>query len=165
MGKLTKLVVFGASQTGKTSILENLIYGEYASDDRYKTLEDIYLAQIDTERGVKETVRIQDTAGITDKDSFKCVELIKKEIDKTREKKDICIVVIGNKSDLASERQVDTNMALNWASKEKVRLFEVSSNNRKAIAEPFIHICSKMTQPPAKSTLLGGRRMKQQSID
>uniref|UniRef100_H2YV50 NF-kappa-B inhibitor-interacting Ras-like protein 2 n=1 Tax=Ciona savignyi TaxID=51511 RepID=H2YV50_CIOSA len=194
MGKVTKLVICGASQTGKTSLLENMIYGDYASQERYKTIEDTYLAHIDTERGVKETVRIQDTCGtdwmsssnvannlpkhyfhfgdgfvlvysITDKDSFKCVEMIKKEIDKSREKKDISIVVIGNKADLASERQVDMNSAINWASKEKVRLFEVSSNNRKAIAEPFIHICSKMTQPPAKSTLLGGRRIKQQSID
>ena len=178
MGKITKLVICGASSTGKTSILENLLYGEHACDTLFKTIEDTYLAQIDTDRGVKETVRIQDTPGIeanaantikhyfhfgdgfilvysvTSKESFKCMESIKKEIEKTREKKDITIVVVGNKCDLQSERQVETSNALSWASKEKVKLFETSTSNRKLLAEPFISICSKMTQPPVKSIIL-----------
>nr|CAB3264342.1 NF-kappa-B inhibitor-interacting Ras-like protein 2 [Phallusia mammillata] len=190
MGKITRLVVCGASKTGKTSILEHLIYGEHACSVQYKTIEDTYLAQIDTDRGVKETVKIQDTGGadwmnattfprhyfhfgdgfvlvynVTDKDSFKCVEVIKKEIEKAREKKDISIVVIGNKCDLEGEKVVDTNFAQNWATKEKVKLFETCISKHKQLAEPFIHLCSKMTQPPVKSTLLGSRRMKQQSID
>jgi len=187
MGKLTKLVICGAAGTGKTSMLKHLIYGEHACTVNYETVEDVYLAQIDTDRGVKETVRIQDTRGtdwisfpkhyfhfgdgfilvydITDKDSFKWVEFIKKEIDKAREKKDVSIVVIGNKSDLQTQRAVDINMAQNWASKEKVKLFEICTSDRKLLAEPFVFLCSKMTQPQGKSTLLGSRRMKQQSIE
>ena len=189
MGKTVRLVVCGASDTGKTAILENLIYGENAQVVQYKTIEDTYLAQIDTERGVKETVKIHDTPGsecstttfpkhylhfgegfvlvysITSQFSFNCVEYIKKEIDRTREKKDVSVIVIGNKSDLQSDREVTLTQAQNWAAKEKVRLFETTIKNRKSLAEPFMYICSRMTQPPAKTTLLGARKIKQQSFE
>ena len=190
MGKIVRLVVCGTSGVGKTAILENMIYGEHAHDVRHATIEDTYLAQVDTDRGVKETVKIHDTPGrectpsrfpkhylhygegfvlvysITDKNSFHCVENIKKEIDKTREKKEVSIIVVGNKSDLEAERKVNFEAAQNWAAREKVKLFEVTIKNRKSLAEPFINICSKMTLPPAKSTILGARRAKQQqSID
>ena len=189
MGKTVKLVICGASDTGKTSILENLIYGEHAQTVQYKTIEDTYLAQIDTDRGVKETVKIYDTPGseftlsgfpkhylhfgdgfilvysITSKETFKCMELVKKEIDRTREKKDVTIIAIGNKCDLETKREVEYSAAQSWATKEKVRLFETTTKNRKLLAEPFVHICSRMTQPVAKTTLLGARRLKQQSID
>lgn len=189
MGKTVRMVVCGATSTGKTSILENLIYGEHAQTIQYKTIEDTYLAQIDTDRGVKETVKIHDTPGVefttsgfpkhylhygdgfvlvysvTSKETFKCIELIKKEIDRIREKKEVTIIAIGNKCDLESQREVDYTAAQNWASKEKVRLFETTIKNRKLLAEAFMYICSRMTQPPAKTTLLGTRRLKQQSID
>ena len=190
MGKTIRLVVCGASNCGKTAMLEHLIYGEHAHDIQYKTIEDTYLAQIDTDRGVKETAKIHDTPGsectatnfpkhylhfgegfllvysITSMNSFLCIENVKKEIEKTREKKDVTIVVVGNKSDLEAEREVGAAFAQNWASKEKVRLFETNIKNRKSLAEPFVHICSRMSQPPVKSTLLGARRIKQaQSVD
>ena len=184
MGKISRLVACGLSGVGKTSILEHMIYGDIDSDKPYKTIEDTYLAQVDTDRGVKETIKIVDTCGddwsepqsfpkhyfnfgdgfvlvysITNKDSFTCVENIKKELEKCR--KDIFIVIIGNKSDQQEQRQVETTLVSNYVSKEKVKHFEVSVYNRKLLAEPFVYITSKMTQPPAKSTILGRGRIKQ----
>ena len=189
MGKISRLVACGLSGVGKTSILEHLIYGNNIDNDNnepYKTIEDTYLAQVDTDRGVKETIKVVDTCGddwsdpqsypkhyfnfgdgfilvysITSKESFACVESIKKELEKCR--KDAFVVVVGNKSDQQEHRQVDASAVSSYVSKEKVKHFEVSKCNKKLLAEPFVYITSKMTQPPAKSTILGRGRIKTQN--
>jgi len=186
MGKISRLVACGLSGVGKTAILEHLIYGNIDNNEPYKTIEDTYLAQVDTDRGVKETIKVVDTCGddwcdpqsypkhyfnfgdgfilvysITSKESFICVENIKKELEKCR--KDAFIVMVGNKSDQQELRQVDTSLVSSYVSKEKVKHFEVSKCNKKLLAEPFVYITSKMTQPPAKSTILGRGRIKQQN--
>lgn len=192
MVKICKLVVCGGPGVGKTTLLEHAIYGEYANKNLWHTKEDLYLAQIDTDRGVKEQVRIMDTCGndwinassmskhylifgegfllvysSTDKESFRCVEIMKREIERARDKKDIVIAVVCNKTDLHPQRQVDPAMVQKWASKEKVRVFNTNMHSRTTILEPFIYVCSRLTQPPQKSTLLpiGNRRTKQSSID
>lgn len=76
-----------------------------------ETQEDIYVGSIETDRGVREQVRFYDTRGLRDglelpkhcfsctdgyvlvystdsKESFKRVELLKKEIDKSKDKKE-----------------------------------------------------------------------------
>ena len=64
----------------------------------------------------------------------------------------VAIVVIGNKTDLSSRRQVDSTQALNWASREKLKLFEVSSLNRESLCEPFTYLSSRLNPPPNKTT-------------
>ena len=62
MGKTQKVVICGARGCGKTSILEKVIYdnnGPFSS-----TVEDVYVANIETDRGTKEQLRFYDTAGI-----------------------------------------------------------------------------------------------------
>lgn len=77
-----------------------------------ETQEDIYVGSIETDRGVRELVRFYDTRGLRDglelpkhcfsctdgyvlvystdsKESFKRVELLKKEIDKSKDKKEV----------------------------------------------------------------------------
>jgi len=77
-----------------------------------ETQEDIYVGSIETDRGVREQVRFYDTRGLRDglelpkhcfsctdgyvlvystdsKESFKRVELLKKEIDKCKDKKEV----------------------------------------------------------------------------
>lgn len=188
MVKTCKLVVCGGPGVGKTTLLENAIYGEHANKNTCRTKEDIYIAQIDTDRGVREQVRIMDTCGndwinandmskhylhfgdgfilvysTTDKESFRCVEILKREIERTRDKKDVVIAIVCNKTDLNPQRQVDPAVAQKWATKEKVKVFNTSMHNRAGILEPFVYVCSRLTQPPQKSTLLpiGSRRTKQ----
>lgn len=80
-----------------------------------ETQEDIYVGSIETDRGVREQVRFYDTRGLRDglelpkhcfsctdgyvlvystdsKESFKRVELLKKEIDKSKDKKEASIL-------------------------------------------------------------------------
>lgn len=73
--------------------------------------------------------------------------------------------MLGNKADLSAERQVDIQSAVSWATKEKVRLAEVSAFDRKSLIEPFIYLVSKINPPPSKSTFPQlGRKGKAGSI-
>uniref|UniRef100_A0A3Q2YLX3 NFKB inhibitor interacting Ras-like 2 n=1 Tax=Hippocampus comes TaxID=109280 RepID=A0A3Q2YLX3_HIPCM len=91
-------------------------------------------------------------SSIDSKESFKRMEALKKDIDRHRDKKEVTIVVLGNKLDKQEERRVDANMAQNWAKNEKVRLWELSVADRRTLIEPFVYLASKMTQPQSKST-------------
>ena len=105
-----KVVVCGARGCGKTSVLEKLIYGNNGPFS--STIEDVYVANIETDRGTKEKIRFYDTAGldsqqrevprhllaaadgfvivysVEDKQSFTLAEAIRKEIKNSGEKKD-----------------------------------------------------------------------------
>lgn len=65
MGKTSKIVVCGMKGVGKTAVLEQLIYGNVnLKSSFYPTIEDIYVANIETDRGTKERVCFYDTAGL-----------------------------------------------------------------------------------------------------
>lgn len=54
------MVVCGARGCGKTSVLEKLIYGNNGPFS--STIEDVYVVNIETDRGSKEKIRFYDTA-------------------------------------------------------------------------------------------------------
>lgn len=79
-----------------------------------ETQEDVYVASVETDRGVKEQLRLYDTKGLHDGqdlpkhyysvadgfvlvysidslESFRRVDTVKKEIDKSRDKKEACL--------------------------------------------------------------------------
>ncbi|XP_032890967.1 NF-kappa-B inhibitor-interacting Ras-like protein 2 isoform X2 [Amblyraja radiata] len=189
MGKSCKVVVCGLASVGKTAILEQVLYGNHiVGSETNETLEDIYVGSIETDRGVREQVRFYDTKGLKEGtelpkhyysfadgfvlvysidswESYKRVEALKKEIDRSRDKKEVTIVVLGNKCDLPDGRRVDHEAVQQWAKTEKVRLWEVSVAERKSLIEPFVHLASKMTQPQSKSTFPLSRKKGSGSID
>lgn len=189
------------------------------------TIEDIYVANVDTDRGTRERIRFIDTEGIDDdrikelprhlltiadgfvivyaiddEHSFQIAEVIRKDIERNKEKKEVLevtekkyfetwtvhsqkskmyraflsfmrqtpwfptgcscfvfpcqvtILTLGNKLDLSGRRQVESVQALNWASREKIKLAEVSSLDRESLKEPFVHLSSKLNPPPNKSS-------------
>ncbi|KAG8442926.1 hypothetical protein GDO86_011658 [Hymenochirus boettgeri] len=185
MGKGSRVVVCGFAAVGKTAILEQVLYGNYTVGlPAFETLEDIYMASVETERGVKEQLRLYDTQGLQEDtelpkhyisladgfilvysvsslESFRQVQMLKKEVDRHRDKKEMVIIVLGNKLDLAEERQVDTEMAQHWARSEKLKLWEVSVTDRKSLLEPFTQLASKLNQMQSKPTFpLPGRKSK-----
>uniref|UniRef100_A0A8C1A047 NF-kappa-B inhibitor-interacting Ras-like protein 1 n=1 Tax=Castor canadensis TaxID=51338 RepID=A0A8C1A047_CASCN len=182
MGKGCKVVVCGLL-SGKTAILEQLLYGNHTIGmEDSETMEDVYMASVETDRGVKEQLHLYDTRGlqegvelpkhyfsfadgfvlvysVNNLESFQRVELLKKEIDKFKEK-EVAIVVLGNKIDLSEQRQVDAEVAQQWAKSEKVRLWEVTVTDRKTLIEPFTLLAS-LSQPQSKSSFpLPGRKNK-----
>nr|XP_033785839.1 NF-kappa-B inhibitor-interacting Ras-like protein 1 [Geotrypetes seraphini]XP_033785840.1 NF-kappa-B inhibitor-interacting Ras-like protein 1 [Geotrypetes seraphini]XP_033785841.1 NF-kappa-B inhibitor-interacting Ras-like protein 1 [Geotrypetes seraphini]XP_033785842.1 NF-kappa-B inhibitor-interacting Ras-like protein 1 [Geotrypetes seraphini] len=178
MGKGCKVVVCGLSSVGKTAILEQLLYGNHIVGlESSETLEDVYIASVETDRGVKEQLRLYDTRGLQDGvelpkhyfsfadgfvlvysvnslESFRRIELLKKEVDKFRDKKEMTIVVLGNKIDLTDQKQVDTEMAQQWAKSEKLKLWELS----------FAFCCeaSKQTEQKQPNSILAQYRTTKQ---
>lgn len=189
-GKTSKIMVCGHKGSGKTSVLEQLIYNHHPlKADIQPTIEDIYCALVDNDRGGKEKVQFFDSRGVDSSDaevskshlahadgvvliyainsreSFLLLEQLKKDIDKHKDKKELSFLVLGNKADLSAERQVETQSAINWATKERVRFAEVSAFDRKSLIEPFIYLVSKVNPPPSKSTFPQlGRKGKAGSI-
>lgn len=182
-GKVNKVLVLGQKGCGKTSILEQLVYG-HLNNIIYETIEDVYVANVESDRGTKEKIRFYDTGGleaksreiprhllhavdgvvlvysINDVDSFTTIDMVKKDIDRSKEKKEITIIVLGNKKDLDSCRTVDPSMVMQWALRERVKCFEVSSFDRKSLGEPFVYLASKMNPPTNKSSFPLGRKMR-----
>ncbi|CAG9764773.1 unnamed protein product [Ceutorhynchus assimilis] len=200
MGKTTKVVVCGMKGVGKTAILEQVIYGNITSQSElHPTIEDIYVANIESDKGAREKVRFYDTAGIEysqtatangttgqqllrhylvladgyvlvyDTDKINSVDVlmsIKKDVDKNKDKKEVTIIVIGNKTKEtdSAESQSVINKATDWCNREKLRHFTASAMQRSSLYEPFVYITSKLNPPPSKSTftpLSMGRKVEQ----
>ncbi|XP_071889582.1 NF-kappa-B inhibitor-interacting Ras-like protein 1 isoform X2 [Anas platyrhynchos] len=174
-----------------TSVSKNALVTHSAAHslEEGATMEDVYLASVETDRGVKEQLRLYDTRGlqegvelpkhyfsvadgfvlvyaVTSLEAFQRVELLKKEIDVFRDKKEVTVIVLGNKTDLLEQRQVETEAAQQWARAEKVRLWEVTVTDRKTLLEPFTYLASKLSQSQNKSTFpLPGRKSKGNNCD
>jgi len=137
------------------------------------------VANVDTERGSREQLRFVDTEGadearaeapkhwlaladavvivfaVDDERSFGVAEALKRDVDKHRDKdkKELPVVVLANKADAGNgHRVVESVRVLNWAAREKVKLFEVSALDRESLHEPFVFVASRCSPPPAKST-------------
>ncbi|XP_046386701.1 NF-kappa-B inhibitor-interacting Ras-like protein 2 [Ischnura elegans] len=176
MGKTPKVVVCGMKGVGKTSILEQLIYGKFSKDvEIYPTIEDIYVAHVETDRGTKEKLRFYDTAGLVSaqsefprqyltfadgfvlvydpskSDSIEIVLSLKKDIDKHREKKEVAVVILAHKIG-GKQEKVDISKLSNCLAREKVKLFEVDALDRTSLFEPFVYLASKINPPTNKST-------------
>ncbi|XP_067418023.1 NF-kappa-B inhibitor-interacting Ras-like protein 1 isoform X1 [Emydura macquarii macquarii] len=190
MGKGYKVVICGMTSVGKTAVLEQLLYGKHTVGlEDGATVEDVYLASVETDRSVKEQLRLYDTMGLQEGvefpkhyfsvadgfvlvyavnslESFQRAEVLKKEIDTFRDKKEVTIVVLGNKTDLMEQRQVETEVAQQWAKAEKVRLWEVTVTDRKTLIEPFTWLASRLSQSQNKSAFpLPGRKSKGNNCD
>ncbi|VEL28838.1 unnamed protein product [Protopolystoma xenopodis] len=148
MVKIAKIVVCGASQVGKTAIIEHLIYGNHVIGPRefdvIPTIEDTYSALIDSDRGTKEKTRIYDIGGhnrfierhfincadaiilvydVSNAESLSYAQGLKIEIDKSKEKRDILFVLCGNKNDKIKDEKIDSKDIAQWILRDKSTLF------------------------------------------
>ncbi|XP_050067483.1 NF-kappa-B inhibitor-interacting Ras-like protein [Anopheles maculipalpis] len=120
ISKIGKVVICGGKGVGKTAMLEQLIYGHVTIDSElHSTIEDTYVASVDTGKGSRDMLRIYDTAGLqgnvqlprhyllfsdafilvydpSDPASLDMLAGIKSDIDKYKDKKEMIIVVIAN---------------------------------------------------------------------
>lgn len=192
VSKYHKVMVIGSKNTGKSCILQQLIYSndpvannrpivhESNIDHDTTTIEDIYSAIIENEeKGCKEKVHFFETPGVQSiaslnpeslrhyvnvadafvlvysidkRESFSVIELIKRNIDKMKEKRDVPILVLGNKLDSYRFRQVDRAEAESYAVREKVRLVEVTALDRQTLIEPFVYLTSRLSPSINKSS-------------
>lgn len=82
---------------------------------------------------------------INDRSSFNLVDTIKKLIDQTKGKRDRPIIVLGNKVDLDSRRQVSFDESLIWAKRENVKVFEVTSLVRDTLTDFTRFLATQLT--------------------
>lgn len=193
MGKLSKVVICGMKSVGKTAILEQLIYGNITpKSPLYPTIEDIYVANIETDRGSKERVCFYDTAGLeppltgppqsptmqltanqvlqrhylgfaegfvmvydtTRPESLDVLMYLKKDIDRNKDKKEVVMLVIGNRTgpDDVNSLENTCSKASSWCAKEKIRHFEINAMDRPSLYEPFIFMTSRLNPIQTKTT-------------
>ncbi|XP_075236318.1 NFKB inhibitor interacting Ras like 1 [Lycorma delicatula] len=175
MGKTARVIFLGMKGVGKTAILEQAIYGNITKESIFHpTIEDIYVANVETERGTKERIRLYDTSGVDGvaqarqcgqlgqadgyvlvydtgrPESFDCIVALKKEVDKNREKKEVTVIILGNNlTSMTSPVQLESpiSKASHWSVREKIRHFEVNSLDRTTLFEPFVYLASRLNQP------------------
>uniref|UniRef100_A0A069DQ45 Putative ras family small gtpase n=1 Tax=Panstrongylus megistus TaxID=65343 RepID=A0A069DQ45_9HEMI len=178
MGKTTRVVVCGWKGVGKTAILEQAIYGKLTKETFLQsTIEDIYVANVETERGVKEKVRFYDTGAdfmsnvnlqhadgyilVFDPTKMESLDYIisaKKDIERNKERKEVVITVLANQSTTNIDPGVMTK-AQNWASREKLKIYEVNALERNTLYESFIQLASKLN-PQVTKTSFGQLAMR-----
>ncbi|XP_037592134.1 NF-kappa-B inhibitor-interacting Ras-like protein 1 [Cebus imitator] len=161
MGKGCKVVVCGLLSVGKTAILEQLLYGNHtiAFDPSQGCSNKAPSCSGDWAVTRHQTYRYLDLgllASRTVREKFSVYKLPNLWYFVI-----VAIVVLGNKIDLSEQRQVDAEVAQQWAKSEKVRLWEVTVTDRKTLIEPFTLLASKLSQPQSKSSFpLPGRKNK-----
>jgi len=80
---------------------------------------------------------------------------LKKDIDKNKDKKEITVIVIGNrtKTDVMLNNLENTvSKATNWCTREKIKHYEVNIMDRSSLFEAFVYLSSKLNPPTNKST-------------
>ncbi|XP_011502717.1 PREDICTED: NF-kappa-B inhibitor-interacting Ras-like protein isoform X2 [Ceratosolen solmsi marchali] len=183
MGKTTRVIICGMKSVGKTSLLEQLVYGNITPKSKiYPTIEDIYVINIETDKGIKEKIRFYDTAGLEPlqtstnseqlarhylgfadgyilmydtckSESLDLLLSIKKDIEKYKDKKEIIIIVIGNRTMLNTDNYIENTIkATNWCIREKIKHFEVNVMYRPSLYEALIHLSSRLNPVPNKGT-------------
>ncbi|XP_036382218.1 GTPase HRas-like [Megalops cyprinoides] len=152
-----KLVVVGAGGVGKSALTIQLIQNHFV-DEYDPTIEDSYRKQVVID-GETCLLDILDTAGqeeysamrdqymrtgegflcvfaINNCKSFEDVHLYREQINRVKDSDSVPMVLVGNKSDLAS-RTVETRQAQELAKGYGVPFVETSAKTRQGVEEAF----------------------------
>jgi small GTP-binding protein len=151
-----KVVVVGESGTGKTCLLIRFVRDTF-DEDTQSTLGIEFLSKIIQTDSRRIQLQLWDTAGqeifrsvtrgyyrgsagalilfdISNRDSFENVERWLQDV-KSVARADVVLILIGNKSDLKTERQVSTQEAQDYAQRSGMKYFEVSAKTGEKVAE------------------------------
>ena len=162
-----KLLIVGGSGVGKTNFLNMFLNNKFNQNYFSSTGIDLQ-NKIMNIKNKKVRIQIWDTAGqekyksitknlflkvmgalvlydITNEESFtklkEWVELIKEECVRH-----IKILIIGNKSDLESQRAIDKEDAMKYANEEKVQYIECSSKTGENVEKAIIVLSEKILE-------------------
>ncbi|XP_052860117.1 NF-kappa-B inhibitor-interacting Ras-like protein isoform X2 [Anopheles cruzii] len=178
ISKVSKVVICGGKAVGKTAILEQLIYGNVSiGSELHSTIEDTYVASIDTGKGSRDMLRIYDTAGLqgnvqlprhyllypdafilvydpSDPASLDMLAGIKSDIDKYKEKKEMIIIVIANMHSRQPPDLTESNLnrANNWCARERIKHYMVNAMERASLYEPFVQLAIRLYPTQTKSS-------------
>lgn len=163
-----KVVLLGEGRVGKTSILLRYVRGEF--DDRQQsTIQASYLDKKVKVKNQDIHLSIWDTAGqeryhslgpiyyreadgallvydITDTESFEKVKKWVTELYKIVKRKNISVVIAGNKCDLEKRRAVNKQQVEEYAQSVGAVHIETSAKQNKGIEDCFIDIANRILE-------------------
>ncbi|KAJ3423679.1 ras and ef-hand domain-containing protein [Anaeramoeba flamelloides] len=112
-----------------------------AGQDRFRSITRQYY------RGTKGVILVYD---VTNRDSFERIKDWMEEIDRYGEK-NCCSIVIGNKSDLESKREVPKEIGQLFAEQHGLKFIETSAKMNKNVDEMFEQISKQMKETEIKN--------------
>ena len=172
------IVVLGKGTVGKTSLIFQYIK-KSCPTDHDPTVEDSYTTQIRTFTGEERQFKILDTAGeddyqtmidewikaangflllfaINDKESFEALKAKVVRIKKNN-KGDLPIILVGNKCDLESSREVEKQSAVDYAKTIGSKYYETSAlNDRNGNVKIVFQQCAHLIVSKFNSESKGG---------
>ncbi|KAJ5071343.1 ras-like protein rasb [Anaeramoeba ignava] len=167
-----KIGVYGKDGVGKTAMIFQFInkwvYEEYdpTIDDFYKQQMNInnknYLLDIhDTveqdeytairEISIKQEEGFMIVYSIDSRESFDSISLFREVICKVQNSEKFPLVIVGNKSDLESQRKVSFQELSDLAGIFSVPFFEVSAKNKQNLNEAFFKLVEEVEKSRAQS--------------
>ena len=172
------IVVLGKGTVGKTSLIFQYIKNS-CPQDHDPTVEDSYTTQIKTASGEERQFKILDTAGeddyqtmidewiksangflllfaINDKESFDALKGKVGRIQKNH-KENLPIVLVGNKCDLESKREVDKQIGMDYAKSIGAKYYETSAlTNENGNVQVVFQQCAHMIVTKYNAEVKGG---------
>ena len=169
---LFKVSLIGDSSTGKTSILLRFI-DDYFTDDTKSTIGvDFKLVSLELEPKIYAKMQIWDTCGserfksltssfiktcvafilvfdLTRKNTFQNIEHWIKIIKENTSPK--FLILVGNKSDLKEQRNIDKEIILNYCEKNLFNYMEISAKNNLNIEKLFKEVAYQLYNDIKKS--------------
>jgi small GTP-binding protein len=157
--KKMKIVMLGEGRVGKTSLLHRFIHNKFDEECASTTKANMYANTKIEVDDILADVSIWDTAGqeryhalgpiyyrdahgavlaydITDLESFERIKVWLKELHQVVGES-ICVVVVGNKTDLERERKVNKKDAEDWAAQNNAKHFLCSAKLGLRVSDAF----------------------------
>lgn len=165
MVRARKLAVVGSRSVGKSSITVRFVEDHFV-ESYYPTIENHFSKQINY-KNQDYAIEILDTAGqdefsimnekhligihgyllvysVTSKQSFDLVEVIRDKILNSMGNDNVPMVLIGNKSDLNYQRQVDSEAGAELANKFGIKFLETSVKDNLNINKAFENLIDEI---------------------
>jgi small GTP-binding protein len=169
-----KIVVIGASGSGKTSMIDRLISGEFSSEARITVGVDYKPYRVDVKENVCQ-LEIWDTAGqekyrsvaksyfrnavgcvlvfdITSRSSFEDLQFWLNEF-RLMADSNALVILVGNKADLENERQIPIEAAEEYARDHMIDYLETSAVTDQNVKEAFHRMGRKVFDLVQSGTL------------
>ena len=176
-----RIVVVGSGGVGKSALTISFVQNHFI-EEYDPTIEDSYRKQVDVD-GMACCLNILDTAGqeeysamrdqymktgqgfllifdLTKRNTFDELDVLYTKILQAKDRDNVPLVLVGNKSDLVDSRQVTTKEAMDRAAQFNSPFFEASAKSHTNVDEVFCELVREIrkdvaaghgtTRPPRK---------------
>ena len=172
-----KVVVLGSGGVGKSALTVQFVTGQFV--EKYDpTIEDFYRKEIEVDN-TPSVLEILDTAGteqfasmrdlyikngqgfiliysLLNKQTFTDLRSIRDQILRVKNSDNVPMVLVGNKSDMFDEREVEASDAKSLAEEWDCPTYETSAKTRSNVDEVFVEIVRRMKTSQKGSSRKGG---------